>query len=120
MLPNKTHDQNVNAIIVCKQLGSQSHDPYCFERPPADPTDKCCVLVVCAAVEEPDPVPPIPDLTLTTQATTTTTTTTSGSDDDTNIEFLQIGPNSIQVQFPGITGGNLMYVEERFFRKVSY
>lgn len=33
-----------------------------------------------------------------------------------NLEFLQITPTSIQVQFPGITGGNLMYVEERLFR----
>ena len=32
-----------------------------------------------------------------------------------NIEFLQITPTSIQIQFPGITGGNLMYVEDRQF-----
>ena len=33
-----------------------------------------------------------------------------------NIEFLQITPTTVQVQFPGITGGNLMYVEARLYR----
>ena len=28
-----------------------------------------------------------------------------------NIKLLQITPTSIQVQFPDITGGNLMYIE---------
>ena len=33
-----------------------------------------------------------------------------------NIEILQVTSTSVQVQFPGITGGNLMYIEERLFR----
>jgi len=40
----------------------------------------------------------------------------SAIDDDRNIGLLQITPSSVQVQFPGITGGNLMYVEERSYR----
>jgi len=30
--------------------------------------------------------------------------------------ILQITPTTIQVQFPGTTGGNLMYLEERLFK----
>ena len=32
-----------------------------------------------------------------------------------NLEILQVTSTSVQVQFPGITGGNLMYIEERLF-----
>ena len=28
-------------------------------------------------------------------------------------------PSSVQIQFPGITGGNLMYVDERLFRQAA-
>ena len=45
-----------------------------------------------------------------------TATPAPGADLGSNLEFLQITPNTVQVQFPGITGGNLMYVEERLYR----
>ena len=32
-----------------------------------------------------------------------------------NLQFLQITPTTVQVQFPDITGGNLKYVQERIF-----
>ena len=34
-----------------------------------------------------------------------------------NLQVLQVTQNSVQVRFPGITGGNLMYVEERLYRQ---
>ena len=37
-------------------------------------------------------------------------------DSNLNLEVLQVTQNSVQVRFPGITGGNLMYVEERLYR----
>ena len=40
-------------------------------------------------------------------------------DDGFNLEVLQVTQNSVQVRFPGITGGNLMYVEERLYRMKS-
>ena len=40
-------------------------------------------------------------------------------DDGLNLEVLQVTQNSVQVRFPGITGGNLMYVEERLYRMKS-
>ena len=60
--------------------------------------------------------------TVTTTTTTTTTTTptktsTAPEEESGNLEFLQITDTTVQVQFPGITGGNLMYVEEKLFRK---
>ena len=54
------------------------------------------MLVVCASVEEDKKAE-------------------AGSEAD-NIEFLQITPTTVQVQFPGITGGNLMYVEDQAFQ----
>ena len=39
----------------------------------------------------------------------------TGTGTNPNIQFLQITPTTIQLQFPGITGGNLMYVEDRLF-----
>ena len=39
----------------------------------------------------------------------------SQNSDEINIKLLQITSNSIQVQFPDITGGNLMYIETRLF-----
>ena len=39
----------------------------------------------------------------------------SQNQDEINIKLLQITSNSIQVQFPDITGGNLMYIETRLF-----
>jgi hypothetical protein len=41
------------------------------------------------------------------------------NDDGLNLEVLQVTQNSVQVRFPGITGGNLMYVEERLYRMGS-
>ena len=40
-------------------------------------------------------------------------------DDGLNLEVLQVTHSSVQVRFPGITGGNLMYVEERLYRMKS-
>ena len=37
--------------------------------------------------------------------------------DASNLQFLQITPTTVQVQFPGITGGNLMYVQDRIYSK---
>ena len=106
------------------------NDPYCFERPSADPTDSCCVLVVCSTVDEPDEYVYDDDegeqekdiaTEKVEQATTTSTTTTTAAANEQaeNVSFLQISPTTIQVQFPGITGGNLMHIEERLFRKSS-
>ena len=41
------------------------------------------------------------------------------NNDGLNLEVLQVTQNSVQVRFPGITGGNLMYVEERLYRMGS-
>ena len=41
---------------------------------------------------------------------------TSADDGGLNLVVLQVTQNSVQVRFPGITGGNLMYVEERLYR----
>ena len=75
----------------------------CTERPhPAG--DECCVLWVCReeAVETTDS--PVRDIIEVTDITTE-------AGDRENIKLLQITPTSIQVQFPDITGGNLMYIE---------
>ena len=36
-----------------------------------------------------------------------------------NLEILQVTSSSVQVQFPAITGGNLMYIEEKLYAKDS-
>ena len=71
----------------------------CTERPhPAG--DECCVLWVCREEEEAE----VRDI-----IEVTDISTESGERE--NIKLLQITPTSIQVQFPDITGGNLMYIE---------
>ena len=73
----------------------------CTERPhPAG--DECCVLWVCR--EEETTVTPVRDI-----IEVRDISTESGERE--NIKLLQITPTSIQVQFPDITGGNLMYIE---------
>ncbi len=95
----------------CLFSGILADDPLCQERQ-VDGENPCCVQVVCAADEEEQEkeedeifIPPPSAL-----------ETKPIVDNDKNIEFLQITPTSIQVQFPGITGGNLMYVEDRIFK----
>ena len=54
-----------------------------MERPAPEYANECCVLVVCASTEEEEQEE---ERTL----------------QDENIQFLQITPTTIQVQFPGI------------------
>ena len=71
----------------------------CTERPhPAG--DECCVLWVCKETLE-TPGTEVRDI--------IEVSTEIGERE--NIKLLQITPPSIQVQFPDITGGNLMYIE---------
>ena len=73
----------------------------CTERPhPAG--DECCVLWVCR--EQTLETTGAPDI-----IEVTDISTEAGERE--NIKLLQITPTSIQVQFPDITGGNLMYIE---------
>ena len=53
-----------------------------MERPAPESNNECCVLVVCASVEEEEE--------------------DERKLQDENIQFLQITPTTIQVQFPGI------------------
>lgn len=66
----------------------------CIEKPAPEHKNECCVVVVCATLGEKDEQEQEKDV-------------------DENIQFLQITPTTIQVQFPDITGGNLKYVEDR-------
>ena len=114
-----------------KGLLSRDTDPLCRER--AHPGgDECCVLWVCseeAEVEESDGV--CEHIICGSGAACDDETGrcrcrpgTSGDPDnleigckekkvEENIKLLQITAASIQVQFPDITGGNLMYVESK-------
>ena len=85
-------------------LGFLANDPLCQERPVPDHNNDCCVLVVCASIETPKEVSEdINEDPINTDAS--------------NLQFLQITPTTVQVQFPGITGGNLMYVQDRIYSK---
>ena len=75
----------------------------CTERPhPAG--DECCVLWVCREETLETTGAPVRDI-----IEVTDISTEAGERE--NIKLLQITPTSIQVQFPDITGGNLMYIE---------
>ena len=108
--------------------GFLASDPLCEERPAPEHQNECCVLVVCATSEEPDePRKDIIDASnqrpdQEPRILTGHDKTISGGveEPDTgsgikNIRFLQITSTTVQLQFPGITGGNLMYVEDRLF-----
>ena len=68
-------------------------------------------MVVCASIEPPE------DEELSEDRRNNETDRIVAENDDatSNLQFLQITPTTIQVQFPGITGGNLMYVQEKVF-----
>ncbi len=85
-------------------------DPLCEERPAPEHQNECCVLVVCASVEEAEK-----DRTGNSGSTATSSGKSEKSQD--NLQFLQITPTTVQVQFPDITGGNLMYIEDTLFQK---
>ena len=100
-----------------------ANDPLCEERPAPEHQNECCVLVVCATSEEPnnnkediiddlfqDQTISGPDEIISGQIDKTET-----GNGNQNIRFLQITSSTVQLQFPGITGGNLMYVEDRLF-----
>ena len=100
-----------------------ANDPLCEERPAPEHQNECCVLVVCATSEEPnhkkediiddlfqDETISGPDKIISGQIDKTET-----GNGNQNIRFLQITSSTVQLQFPGITGGNLMYVEDRLF-----
>lgn len=77
---------------------------------------QCCVLVVCASeeeVESDDHRRFDNDDKKDEQKEDSGGSSVNNAQD--NLHFLQITPTSIQVQFPGITGGNLMYVEDRLY-----
>ena len=100
-----------------------ANDPLCEERPAPEHQNECCVLVVCATSEEPNNnKEDIIDDLFQDQTISGPDKITSGQIDKTetgngnqNIRFLQITSSTVQLQFPGITGGNLMYVEDRLF-----
>ena len=91
--------------------GFLANDPLCEERPSPNSNNDCCVLVVCASIEPPE------DEELSEDRRNNETDRIVAENDDatSNLQFLQITPTTIQVQFPGITGGNLMYVQEKVF-----
>ena len=62
-------------------LGLLTSDPLCVERAAPESENECCVLVVCASAEEEEE--------------------NERRLQEENIQFLQITPTTIQVQFPG-------------------
>ena len=108
-------------LVFINFTGFLASDPLCEERPAPEHKNECCVLVVCATAEESEQSDERirPDKSL---SGIRPQTAGSGSQENTgstgtnpNIQFLQITPTTVQLQFPGITGGNLMYVEDRLF-----
>ena len=85
-----------------------------MERPAPEHQNECCVLVVCATAEEPDEDDERSELTRIPDKSNSPSASTSGTGNR-NIRFLQITSTTMQLQFPGITGGNLMYVEDKLF-----
>lgn len=117
-----------------KGLLSQETDPLCMERQHPG-GDECCVLWVCAEEVERSVNDVCENIICGAHAvcdpskgTCVCTDGFTGDPNDldsgcqppqedakSNIKLLQITSTSIQVQFPDITGGNLMYVESRLF-----
>eukprot|EP00096_Caligus_rogercresseyi_P011409 TRINITY_DN4478_c0_g1_i1.p1 TRINITY_DN4478_c0_g1~~TRINITY_DN4478_c0_g1_i1.p1 ORF type:complete len:1447 (-),score=380.43 TRINITY_DN4478_c0_g1_i1:293-4633(-) len=112
--------------------GTFKDDPGCKEV--SDPSDSCCVLVLCTdelqegeeglgpfyddgeVIDEGDSTEgPQDDEAPTTNQIQLTTPPV----DEINMELLQITSNTIQVQFPGISGGNLMYVQDSLYKGES-
>jgi len=117
-----------------KGLLSRETDPLCMERQHPG-GDECCVLWVCAEEAEGRVNDVCENIICgahavcdSSKGTCLCTAGFAGDPNDlesgcqppqedakTNIKLLQITSTSIQVQFPDITGGNLMYVESRLF-----
>ena len=106
-------------LVFINFTGFLASDPLCEERPAPEHKNECCVLVVCATAEEPEKsderIRPDKSLSGIRPQTGSASQENTGTRNNPNIRFLQITPNSVQLQFPGITGGNLMYVEDRLF-----
>ena len=108
------------ALVFINFTGFLASDPLCEERPAPEHKNECCVLVVCATAEESEQSDERirPDKSLSgirPQTGSGSAENTGSTGTNPNIQFLQITPTTIQLQFPGITGGNLMYVEDRLF-----
>ncbi|XP_040573010.1 uncharacterized protein sas isoform X2 [Lepeophtheirus salmonis] len=130
---------------ILHKKGTFKDDPYCHESMDHPDADECCVIALCEAVveEENETHDPfydnddhsilveeprfIDDSLIVTETSSASPvvvvekgdekeTTQVSEGEEINLEFLQITSMTIQVKFPGISGGNLMYVEDHLYK----
>ncbi|CAB4068326.1 Putative epidermal cell surface receptor [Lepeophtheirus salmonis] len=130
---------------ILHKKGTFKDDPYCHESMDHPDADECCVIALCEAVveEENETHDPfydnddhsilveeprlIDDSLIVTETSSASPVVVVEKEDEKertqvsegeeiNLEFLQITSMTIQVKFPGISGGNLMYVEDHLYK----